>query len=187
MSWQPSGAPGDVPRDGLDVLRGMWGWFLVLGIALVITGMVAISFAFVATLATMIAFGVVLLVAGAFQLIGAVVGRRWGGFFLHLLAGVLYFVVGLAMIERPVGAAAAVTLVLAVAYVIGGVVRIVVALANRFGGWIWVLLNGVITLVLGILIWAGWPTDSLWIIGLFVGIDLLFAGWTWVTLALAVK
>jgi uncharacterized membrane protein HdeD (DUF308 family) len=62
-----------------------------------------------------------------------------------------------------------------------------VAVLHRFSGWPWVVLNGVITLVLGVMIWRQWPESALWVIGLFLGIDLVFSGWTWVLLALAVR
>jgi uncharacterized membrane protein HdeD (DUF308 family) len=69
-------------------------------------------------------------------------------------------------------------LMLAAAFFGSGLFRIIVALSERFYGWGWVLLNGIITLVLGILIWRGWPDAAFWVIGLFVGIDMLFAGWS---------
>jgi len=75
------------------------------------------------------------------------------------------------------------TLMLAAAFLVGGLVRIVVAVTERFSGWGWVLANGLIGILLGLLIWKHWPTESEWIIGLFVGIDLIFAGWSWMTLA----
>jgi len=78
-------------------------------------------------------------------------------------------------------------LVLAAAFMVGGLFRIVSAAADRFHGWGWVLLNGVITLVLGVMIWREWPESALRVIGLFVGIDMLFAGWSWIMMALAVR
>ena len=102
--------------------------------------------------------------------------------------------VGIACTPIPLGridlvslAAEVLTLILAVAFLVGGSVRIVVVLTERFSAWPWVLLNGVVTLLLGILIWRQWPESSLWVIGLFVGIDLIFNGWSWVMLALAVR
>ena len=60
-------------------------------------------------------------------------------------------------------------------------------LVEHFDGWGWVLVNGLVTLALGIMIWRRWPEASFWVIGLFVGIDLLFAGWSWVMTAVAVR
>lgn len=70
---------------------------------------------------------------------------------------------------------------------VGGLFRIIGSLAYRFPHWGWVLVGGVINLVLGIMIWQQWPEAAFWVIGLFVGIDLIFTGWTWVMLALGIK
>jgi uncharacterized membrane protein HdeD (DUF308 family) len=64
---------------------------------------------------------------------------------------------------------------------------LVFALAHSFEGRSWVLLNGFITLLLGISIWRQWPESSVWVIGLFVGIELVFSGWSWIMLGLAVR
>jgi uncharacterized membrane protein HdeD (DUF308 family) len=91
------------------------------------------------------------------------------------------------LVQHPVAAAAGFTLVLAAGFMVGGLFRIVSALADRFHGWSWVLLNGVVTLILGVMIWRQWPESALWVIGLFVGIDMVFAGWSWIMMALAVR
>ena len=91
------------------------------------------------------------------------------------------------MLEDPVRAATVLTLLLAAAFLVGGALRIIFSLVSRFDAWPWVLLNGVVDLVLGFLILNGWPDSSLWVIGLFVGIDLFFHGWSWVILALTVR
>src|SRR5262249_2802671 len=94
---------------------------------------------------------------------------------------------GFFMLEEPVRAAAVLTLVLAAAFIVGGMMRIIIAIAVQFHGWPWVLLNGVIDLILGGMIWSGWARASLWGLGLFVGIDLLVHGWSSIILALAVR
>ena len=113
--------------------------------------------------------------------------RNWRGFLVYLLAGILFGVVGLIMMNHPVGAAAGITLMLAAAFMVGGVVRIVVAAVEHFHSWPWVLLNGFISLFLGIYIWRHFPEDTLWVIGLFVGIDLILAGASLIVLALAAR
>jgi uncharacterized membrane protein HdeD (DUF308 family) len=187
MAVGPPLEPGDVWRTELDTLRNSWGWFLVLGLALVILGMLAISFAFVASLVTVVTFGILLLASGFVQVASAVWARRWRGFFLHLLVGILYLIVGFFMLERPIEAVAAVTLLVAASLLVGGLFRIIAAVTTQFPNWGWVLLGGVISLLLGIAIWRQWPADALWVIGLFVGIDMIFAGWSWVMLGLAVR
>jgi uncharacterized membrane protein HdeD (DUF308 family) len=176
-----------VLRHELEVIKGHWVWILVLGIILVITGTVAVSAPLVATLATALVIGSLVLVAGVAQLVGTFWTRDWSGFFLSLLMGVLYVVLGVMMLRAPVKAEQALTLLLACVLMVGGLFRIIGSLMYKFPHWGWILAGGVINLILGILIWQLWPEAALWVIGLFVGIDLIFTGWTWVMLSLAIK
>jgi uncharacterized membrane protein HdeD (DUF308 family) len=183
---QPSGPAGPFAQE-LEQLRKNSIWLLILGIVLIIVGIAAIGSAFVATLTTVLVFGILLIIGGGVQIVNAFCSGRWRAFWLHLLAGILYLVLGFLLVQHPVAFAAAFTLVLAACFMIGGLFRIFTALIDRFPGWGWVLLNGIITLILGVMIWRQWPDSTLWVIGLFVGIDMLFAGWTWVMTAVAVR
>jgi uncharacterized membrane protein HdeD (DUF308 family) len=176
-----------VLRHELEAIRGNWGWILALGIVLVVVGTIAVAMPFIASLASAVAFGVLLLMGGIAQLVGAFWTRDWSGFFLSLLIGVLYVVLGLMFLRDPGDALLAMTLLLACVLLVGGLFRIIGSLMYQFPHWGWVLVGGIINFVLGILIWQQWPVSGLWVIGLFVGIDLIFTGWTWVMLAFAVK
>jgi uncharacterized membrane protein HdeD (DUF308 family) len=132
-------------------------------------------------------FGVLLLIAGVTEVVHAVMVRNLKGFALHLLAATLYLVTGLFMLEDPVRAAAVLTLVLAAGFFVGGLLRIVFSFVIRFPSGGWVLFHGVVDLVLGGLVLREWPESGLWVIGLFVGIDLLFHGWAWVIPAFNVR
>jgi len=171
----------------LEGLRKSWGWLLILGILLTVVGFMAIGSSFVATLTTVIVLGILFLAGGIVDVATAFWAHCWRGFWLHLLAGILYIVLGFLLVQHPVAAAAGFTLVLAAAFLVGGLFRIVSALADRFHGWVWVLLNGIVTLVLGCMIWRQWPDSALWVIGLFVGIDMVFAGCSWIMMALALR
>jgi uncharacterized membrane protein HdeD (DUF308 family) len=173
--------------EELQHLRRTWGWFVGLGIALILLGTMAISASFVATLATVLMFGYLLLAAGVVEMVTILWSPRWHGFWMHLLGGVLYMILGVLMIGHPLAAAEFFTLMIAAAFLVGGMFRIVAALTERFHSWGWVLLNGVVTFALGIMIWRRWPESSFWVIGLFVGIEMIFAGWAWVMIGLAVK
>jgi uncharacterized membrane protein HdeD (DUF308 family) len=171
----------------LVALRRRWGWVLALGMALVVIGGLACAFALTATLATVLALGSLLLVGGGFQLGSAVWARDWKGFFLFLLTGILYVVAGVLMVEHPVASAEGLTLMLAAAFLAGGLLRIIAALTHHFPGRGWLALNGAVTLALGVLIWRQWPVSGLWVIGLFAGIDLIVSGVACVLLAMAVR
>ena len=176
--------PGD---RGIESLREVWGFLLAMGIALMILGVAAIGSSFIATFATVLVFGILLLLGAIFQIVTALWGRSWRGFVLHLLAGVLYLIAGLFMIENPVEAALSLTFLIAVCLLVGGVLRIGLSVVERFPGWGWVLLNGAISVLLGLGIWRQWPLSGLWVIGLFVGIEMLFSGLSWVMLGLSVR
>lgn len=170
-----------------EELREIWVFLVGMGVALILLGAVAIGSSFIATLATVVVFGVLLLLGSLFQVVTALWGRSWRGFFLHLLGGVLYLILGIFLIDHPVEAALGVTLLVALGLLAGGILRIVVSVIERFEGWGWMLLGGVVSLFLGAAIWRQWPLSGLWVIGLFVGIEMLSSGLSWVMLGLAVR
>src|SRR5262252_5126161 len=139
---------GPLP-SGFAAIRNKWGWFLVLGVALILLGVVAISSEWVATLVSVVVFGWLLILSGAFELGSAFWARRWSGFFFHLLTGALYVIVGLLMVSRPLAVAIRLTLLLALLFVIGGVFHIVTALILRFPNWGWAAFDGLVSLILG--------------------------------------
>lgn len=168
-------------------VRNLWGWLLAMGICQILAGSLAVSFAFSATIVSVVTLGVLLLVAAAGQTAAAMLARNWGGFFLFLLLAAVYAVAGFLTVQHPLLAAEGLTLMLAAAYLVTGVIRIVAACVERIPLPGWVLLNGVITVLLGLLIWQQWPASGLWVLGLFVGIDLIVNGVIWSMLALSVR
>jgi uncharacterized membrane protein HdeD (DUF308 family) len=176
-----------VLRHELEAIRGNWGWLLALGIVLIVVGTMAVAMPYAGSLASIVFLGALLLMGGIAQLVGAFWTRDWSGFFLTLLMGVLYVVMGVMFFRHPGDALIAVTLLLACAFIVGGLFRIIGSLMYRFPYWGWTLAGGAINLLLGIYIYSQWPFDSFIIPGLFVGIDLIFTGWTWIVMALAIK
>lgn len=172
---------------GLEELKRSWGWFLALGIALLLLGTIALGASVAMTIVSVLLFGWLLIVGGVLEAVHAFWRRRWSGFFIDLLTGVLYVVVGFMLVANPAASAVALTLLIALFLMFGGIFRIVTALSVHFHNWGWLLLHGVINLLLGILIWEQWPVSGLWVIGLFIGIDMIFNGWSLVMLALAAK
>jgi len=183
MSTEPQATSGSPLRDELQHLRSQWVLLLILGIGLVLTGTMAIISSFVATLATVTFVGTLLVIGAIMQVVNAVTCRNWRGFFVYLLGGVLYGVVGLIMMNHPLAAAAGLTLMIAASFMVGGILRIVVAASERFHGWPWVMINGFISVFLGVFIWRHLPETAFWLIGTFVGIDLIFGGASWIMLA----
>ncbi len=172
---------------GAEELRRRWGWIVGLGIVLVIAGAAALGSSCLMTVFSMVLLGWLMVGSGILQTIHAFTCKKWSGFFIDLLTGILYLVVGFMIIANPGATAVAVTLLIAMFLIFGGIFRIVVPLVVRYPNWIWVLLHGVIILLLGIAIWQQWPLSGLWVIGLFVGIDMLLNGLSLVMLGLAAK
>jgi uncharacterized membrane protein HdeD (DUF308 family) len=178
---------GRYVKHELERLKADWIWFLLLGVGLVVMGIIAIGATLIVGLVTVVLFGVLLLLGGVAQVTRAFWAGRWSGFLVHLLIGVFYAVVGLLIIDAPEEALATLTLLIAAFLIVGGIFRVAGALTLRFNNWGWVLLNGVVTLLLGILIYRQWPASAEFAIGLFVGIEMIFNGWTWIALSLGLK
>jgi uncharacterized membrane protein HdeD (DUF308 family) len=168
-------------------LQSAWWVFQVLGIILIVLGMVSLGSAFFVSLVTVIMFGFLILIAGIVQVVSSFWSGKWSGFLLHLLVGILYLVTGYITMHAPLAAVAGLTLVIAAMLLAAGAFRIAGAMVVRFPGWPWVLMNGIIGLLLGIMIFRQWPSSSQWVIGVFVGVELIFNGWAWIMLSLGVK
>jgi uncharacterized membrane protein HdeD (DUF308 family) len=164
-------------------LRAKWGWIVALGAVYVVAGLVALGSIVMATVASVLIVGVMMIVAGVAEVINAFQIKSWGKFVLWALLGVLYIVAGFVTFDNPLFAAALLTLMLGASLVASGVMRITLAFGMKSETpWIWIALSGVVTLLLGLLILARWPINSVYILGLFLGIDLIMAGAGWIGL-----
>jgi uncharacterized membrane protein HdeD (DUF308 family) len=154
----------------------------------VVAGLIALSSVVLATVVSVFIVGIMMVVAGVAEVINAFQLKSWGKFLLWIVLGLLYIVAGIMTFENPLLAAALLTLMLGVALVASGIMRIILAFSMKEGmPWMWVVLSGVITLLLGGIILAKWPVASLYILGLFLGIDLVFAGVGWIFVGLGLK
>lgn len=169
------------------VLHEHWVLFLLEGIVLVLLGAAAILVPPLASLAVAIFLGWLFLISGIAGLITTLWMRGGPGFAWSLLSGLLGVAAGVVLIGWPVGGALSLVLVLVVYFLIEGVASIMFALEHRralSGRWGWMLASGVVDLILGGLIFAGLPGSALWIIGLLVGLNLLFGGASLIAMAL---
>jgi uncharacterized membrane protein HdeD (DUF308 family) len=182
----PQSSVGALP-PGVHELRRNWGLLLALGIAELLLGLIALGVVGVVTLASVLFFAWLLILSGVFHLIRAFRTRGWEGVTLHLLIGILQAAVGVLLLANPAAGAASLTLLLAVLFIVSGLFRIGFAVMTRIHGWGWQVLSGLVAFLLGMLISAGWPASSVWVIGTFIGIDLIFGGWAFIMLALAAR
>jgi uncharacterized membrane protein HdeD (DUF308 family) len=164
-----------------------WGWPLAIGIILMIIGVIAIATPYIATLASMLVLGWLLIIGGVAEIVYAFITRHLSSFVLNVLLGLFSIVIGVLIIAFPQATAMTITVLLAAFFLALGLFRIFTALALRFENWGWVLAGGVLAFILGILILIHWPSSAFWVIGLFVGIDFLFLGWSYVLLSTFLK
>lgn len=165
-----------------DAIKRHGGWFTILGVALMVLGAIAIVAAVATTLISIMIFGWLLILGGIFQSIHAFRRKSGGGSMLQRFMGVLNLIVGLLIIANPGASALALTLLMAAFFIVGGLFRIVSAAEHHFPGRNWALFSGAINIVLGVLIWLQWPASAFWVLGMFIGIDLILTGWWFVML-----
>jgi uncharacterized membrane protein HdeD (DUF308 family) len=170
-------------------LKKNWGWLLAPGISSIVLGTLGFYMTFALTLTSVLFFGILLLVGGLFQLAQAFTCKGWKAVLWHVLIGLLYVAAGIDIIYNPVRASEILTLILAGILIAVGVSRIIMAIQIRgaVDGWYWSLLSGLVSILLGGMIIAQWPASGLWVIGLFVAIELLFNGWSTIFVALAAR
>jgi len=175
----PSGPAGAAHR---------WGWFVALGVALIVIGIFAWIEVVAVTLAGVILLGAAMLVGGVFQIIHSFAVRGWSGFLLHVLMGVLYIIGGFLIMAEPVQGAVVVTVFVAVCLAIAGIMRMVLAVQHReLTGWWLMLFSGLITLLIGLLLYAALPWSGLWVIGTLIAVELVIQGITWVQFGLMLR
>jgi uncharacterized membrane protein HdeD (DUF308 family) len=169
-----------------------WGWILAFGVALVVLGAAAIVRSVTTTLVSMMFFGWLLILAAAVEGGAAFWVGHWAGFFQHALAATLYGVIGLIFVLRPKVTAEVLTAVMAILFLVGGIFQIVGSGMIGYGGagyagWGWHIIDGAINVALGLMILVSFPSSALWVIGLFIGVDLIFYGATWIAIAFGLK
>jgi uncharacterized membrane protein HdeD (DUF308 family) len=169
------------PRTG-------WGWFVALGVAQLVLGIIAWFDVIAFTIAGTIFIGALLLVAGVFQIIHAFMDREWGGFILHVLVGVLYAIGGFLLMAEPLEGSVVITILVAAALIIGGILRIVIAVQHRhMAGWALLLASGVISLLVGLMLYLTLPWSGLWVVGTLIAVELIVHGVSWVQFGLALR
>ncbi len=184
-SLGPQGSLG----EGVRALRARWGWIVALGVIFMISGVIALGSVVMATQTAVFVVGIMMIMAGVSEIFTAFSVKEWGKFFLWLFLGLLYVAAGVVAFNNPLLTSAILTLMLGWALVIGGFVRGYIAWNVRGAGkpWGWVAFSALITLLLGLMIVAKWPYSSVYTLGIFLGVDLLFIGSAWMGVGLALK
>jgi len=169
-------------------LKNHLGWFIGLGCGLVILGTLAFIVPFAATLAVETLLGILFLIGGIMMIVHAFGLRKKHTFITDLLIGLAYGALGLWLLAFPLRGVFTLTLLLTAFFFASGIFKIIHAFRmRRASNWGWVLFSGILSLGLGILLFAGLPLTAVWAPGLIVAIDLIFTGWSLLMVSWAVR
>jgi uncharacterized membrane protein HdeD (DUF308 family) len=172
----------------IEHLRGKWAAITAFGVLLVVLGFAALFFSLIATIATVTLNGVLFLIAGAAEIGIGMHSRGWGRFFIWVIGGVLYVAAGVLCIVNPLLASVVLTLVLGAGLIAAGALRAYLGTqlpADEPRGLIF--LAAAVTILLGLIIVSHWPSDSVYVLGTLLGVDLLFHGVGWVSFGIGLQ
>ncbi len=182
---------GDMGIGELEELPRKWKLMLALGILMAVAGTMGLYMAVAVTLVTVLLYGGMLMAGGILSLVHffKVREKKWHGRMTDLLLTLLYIGLGVVIFINPVAASAALTLLLGALFMCMGILRIRYGFRCRKQGWKWLLpvTVGLLDCVFALVIALSWPVSGLWVIGLFVSIELIMNGWILIWTALAVR
>lgn len=162
--------------------------FLFFGIALLILGFLAVGSQFLATMGVVIFFGALMLVAGVSELVHIIASKKRNKMIFNILSALAYIVTGCLTLWNPLVGALSLTMIMGVFFLFAGGIRVAYGLSHRDEErWGWFVAGGIINIILGMMIVMGWPATGLWMIGLFVGIEMIFHGVSWIMIAMTLK
>jgi len=171
----------------IERLRHRWGWFIGFGALVALMGLLALYLVVSATIASVFTIAIFMIIAGGTEIAMGLTGQTWSRFFLLIIAGLLYVVGGAFALAQPFLAAAVFTLILGIALVVTGCMRIYIGTHLGKPTRTMVILAGIVTAFVGLLIVLGWPTNSFFILGILLGLDLLFWGSSWIGFGLRLR
>ena len=172
----------------IEHLRARWGEIVAFGALLVVLGVAALCFTLPSTVATVTLNGVFFLVAGVAEIGVGAHAKSWARFFLWIVGGAIYLIAGVICIINPIFAIFALTLALGVGLIAAACVRAYLAFyLPADNARVMVLVAAAFTFLLGLLIVARWPTDARYVLGILLGVDLLFHGFAWATFGFGLR
>jgi len=172
----------------MNDLKRNWGWILGLGVLFLILGFVGLGMVVGLTLVSMYFFAALLMISGVTHIIDVFKHKEWRGIIGQALIAVLYLAGGCVVFYDPFLASTLITGLLAAVLIVIGITRIIMAIALKSSkGWGWLLLAGLTAIILGVLILIQWPISGLWVIGMFIAIEMIVNGWTYIFIALSLR
>ena len=183
-----SGVVGNVVDLDIKVVRERWGWFMALGILMIVLGMIAIGGPLASGVAVTLLVGWLLVISGVAHGFHAFQSAGWRGGLVQFLCGLLYLGVGGMMITNPITGLLALTVTVLVYFVVSGIFKIILAIrVEHLPQRAWVTVSGILSLVLAIYLGSQFPNNALWVIGMLFGIEMIFSGWSFVMIAQAAR
>jgi uncharacterized membrane protein HdeD (DUF308 family) len=168
-------------------LLGRWGWLLAVGVITVILGITALFMIPIATVAAVLVLGGLMVSSGIVEAIHAFRVHGWRGVSLHMIAGIVGILIGLVIVTYRVAGPLALALLFASFFTITGALRIITAARLRFRQWGWIVFDGALSLLAGLILAIEWPWSGSWFMALALGISMIIRGWSYVMLSLAVR
>lgn len=182
------------PPHGLGFARiaEKWGWFVALGVGLVLVGLLAFTDVITFAVISVIFIGAMLVVGGIFQIVHAFATKDWRSFALNLFMGVLYAIAGFLVMQEPAKGSVVLTVFVIAALLVGGIVRIIVALQHQHMLRWWLLLVGglvsiILAVFLTIVLFGALPWSGLWILGTLIAVELLVQGLAWINFGFSLR
>ena len=172
----------------IKVVRDRWGWFMALGILMIVLGMIAIGGPFASGIAVSLLVGWLLVISGVAHGLHAFQASGWRGGLVQILCALLYLGVGLMMINNPISGLLALTVTVLVYFGVSGIFKIILAIrVEHLPQRGWLTVSGILSLVLAIYLGSQFPNNALWVIGMLFGIEMIFSGWSFVMIAQAAR
>jgi len=172
----------------IKAVRERWGWFMALGILMVLLGMIAIGAPLASGVAVNLIVGWLLVISGVAHGIHAFKASGWRGGLVQFLCALLYLGVGWMMITNPVAGLLALTVTVLVYFIASGIFKIILAIrVENLPQRGWVTVTGILSLVLAIYIGSQFPTSAMWVIGMLFGIEMMFSGWAFIMIAISAR
>ena len=171
----------------MEWLQNHRNLLLFEGIVFTLLGFLAVILPGISTLSTELFIGWLLVFGGGVQLYRTFKSREAPSFWASLLMGIVYIVFGVLLVLFPIAGILSLTILLTIFFVVEGIAKIILGIQMRpFRRWGWFILNGVLALIIAYIIWSGWPGTAFWVIGLLVGINMIFFGISLTFLALGI-
>ena len=170
-------------------VRKNWGWLMFMGVLLLILGIVGMGMVGMLTIASIYYFGFLAVAGGVFLLIDAFKAEGWKSKIWEILIALLYVAAGVVMITNPGASAVWFTFFIAAFLLASGIFRIIIGfqIRSEVKGWGLTVFGGVASIVLAVMIFNQWPYSGLWVIGLFLAIEMIMQGTSMITIAMAAR